>query len=128
MPGRMESQIRHHLILTWGRKKYFEMRRGEPGGDKKYFEMRRGDRLITPKQQQDIIEVCRHHGWSGPIVYDGEQEDWLGTVPNAWHRRSGLRARQHIHVGPLSPTAHTCRARRPDLLHRQLKTLYSHSS
>ena len=63
MPGRMEYHIRHHLIQIWGRKKYFEMRRG--------------DRLITPEQQQDVIDVCRHHGWKGPIVYDGEQEDWL---------------------------------------------------
>ena len=50
------------LIHIWGRKQYFEMRRG--------------DRLITPEQQQDVVDCCRHHGWTGPIVYDGEVEDW----------------------------------------------------
>ena len=63
MPGRMERAIRRQLIKLWGRKYYFEMRRG--------------DRLITPAQQQDVVNVCRQHGWTGPIVYDGEQESWL---------------------------------------------------
>ena len=62
MPGYMEHQIRHSLIGQWGRKNYFEMRRG--------------DRLITPKQQQDVLDTCRYFGWQGPIVFDGEQEDW----------------------------------------------------
>ena len=62
MPGRMEHRIRLMLISMWGRKQYFEMRRG--------------DRLINPSQQQDVIDACRYHGWTGPIVYDGEQEDW----------------------------------------------------
>lgn len=61
MPARIERSIRHALIARWGRKQYFEMRRG--------------DRLITPEQQQDIIDICHCHGWEGPIVYDGEQED-----------------------------------------------------
>jgi hypothetical protein len=39
--------------------------------------MRKGDRLITPAQQQTILNVCRANGWQGPINYDGEQEDWL---------------------------------------------------
>lgn len=63
MPSYMEHRIRHLLILMWGRKKYFEIRRG--------------DRLITPDQQDDVLRACRHHGWQGPIVYDGEEEDWL---------------------------------------------------
>ena len=63
MPGHMEKSIRAHLISLWGRNQYFEMRRGK--------------RLITPSRQQDIADVCRQHGWTGPIVYDGEQEDWL---------------------------------------------------
>jgi hypothetical protein len=62
MPGYMEHRIRLLLIHIWGRKQYFEMRRG--------------DRLITPEQQQDVVDCCRHHGWTGPIVYDGEVEDW----------------------------------------------------
>ena len=37
----------------------------------------KGDRLITPAQQQTILNVCRANGWQGPINYDGEQEDWL---------------------------------------------------
>lgn len=63
MPTYMEHRIRLLLIMFWGRKKYFEMRRG--------------DRLITPDQQDDVLHACRQHGWNGPIVYDGEQEDWL---------------------------------------------------
>ncbi|MBR4920133.1 MAG: hypothetical protein IKZ62_02300 [Prevotella sp.] len=63
MPGYMEHNIRRWLILLFGRKQYFEMRKGE--------------RLITPEQQQQILETCRTNGWQGPINYDGEQEDWL---------------------------------------------------
>lgn len=63
MPAYKERAIRQQLIHLWGRRQYFEMRKG--------------DRLITPEQQQDIINVCKFHGYSGPIVYDGEQEDWL---------------------------------------------------
>ena len=46
-------------------------------GCRQYFEMRKGDRLITPAQQQTILDICRANGWQGPILYDGEQEDWL---------------------------------------------------
>lgn len=63
MPGYMERNIRRMLINLFGRKQYFEMRRG--------------DRLITPEQQQQIQNTCRANGWQGSIVYDGEQEDWL---------------------------------------------------
>ncbi len=63
MPGYMEYRIRHLLIQTFGRKQYFEMRKG--------------DRLITPEQQEQITAACRYHGWTGSIIYDGEQEDWL---------------------------------------------------
>lgn len=63
MPTYMERGIRQHLIRIWGRRQYFDMRRG--------------DRLITPQQQQDVVDVCRLHGWTGPIVFDGEREDWL---------------------------------------------------
>ena len=62
MPTRMERNIRNQLIGMWGRKRYFEMRRG--------------DRPITPAQQQDITDVCQFYGWTGPIVYDGEEEGW----------------------------------------------------
>ena len=63
MPKSMEDNIRRLLIGWWGRKHYYQMRRG--------------DRLITPDQQQDVADACRQSGWNGPIVYDGEQEDWL---------------------------------------------------
>ncbi|MBQ7554287.1 MAG: hypothetical protein IJT46_08050 [Bacteroidaceae bacterium] len=63
MPGRVEYRVRQLLILMCGRKQYFEVRKGE--------------RLITPEMQEDVQDACRHHGWTGPIVYDGEVEDWL---------------------------------------------------
>ena len=62
MPRYKEHRIRLLLQLIWGRKRYFEMRKGE--------------RLVNPQQQEDVIYACRHHGWTGPIVYDGEVEDW----------------------------------------------------
>ena len=63
MPGRMEHNIRQELIYTFGRTQYFEMRNGK--------------RLISPEDQEVIAAVCRSHGWDGPFVYDGEEEDWL---------------------------------------------------
>ena len=39
------------------------------------FEMRKGLRLISPEDQEIIAAVCRSHGWNGPLVYDGEQEE-----------------------------------------------------
>ena len=41
------------------------------------YEVRKGERLITPEMQEDVEDACRHHGWTGPFVYDGEEEDWL---------------------------------------------------
>ena len=63
MPGRVEYLVRRLLIQWWGRRQYFEARKG--------------DRLITPSMQEDVVDACRHHGWTGPIVYDGEEESWL---------------------------------------------------
>lgn len=62
MPGRMEYKIRHLLISSWGRKQYFEARKGV--------------RLITPEMQENVAAACSYHGWTGPIVYDGEEESW----------------------------------------------------
>ncbi len=62
MPGYKEKRIRWLLISMWGRKKYYEVRKG--------------DRLMTPEMQQDVIDACRHHDWQGPIVFDGEEIDW----------------------------------------------------
>jgi hypothetical protein len=33
--------------------------------------------LINPDDQQFIAQVCQKHGWTAPLVYDGEEEDWL---------------------------------------------------
>ena len=63
MPGHMEHSIRQELTYAFGRTQYFEMRNGK--------------RLISPEDQEVIAAVCRSHGWDGPFVYDGEQDDWL---------------------------------------------------
>ena len=63
MPGRKEHAIRYQFIEIFGRKQYYQMRRG--------------DRLITPDEQEQIAAVCHAHGWTAPLVYDGEEEDWL---------------------------------------------------
>ena len=60
MPSRVEYAVRQQLYQEFGRKYYFEMRKG--------------DRPITPEQQQVILDTCRHFGWQGPIVYDSEEE------------------------------------------------------
>ena len=60
MPGYIERNVRFQLIHRLGRKKYYEMRKGE--------------RLIDPEAQQVIASICRSNGWNGPIVYDGEVE------------------------------------------------------
>ena len=64
MTHRMETAIRNALICQFGRKQYFEMRKGE--------------RLITPDDQAQIADICQEYGWNGAIVYDGEEEnyDW----------------------------------------------------
>lgn len=62
MPTYKERAIRNRLISVWGRWKYFELRRG--------------DQLLTPQHQQDIANACQSCGWTGPIVYDAEQESW----------------------------------------------------
>ena len=63
MPSYMESNIRNELIAHFGRNRYFQMRKGEV--------------LINPDDQQFIAHVCQQHGWTAPLVYDGEEEDWL---------------------------------------------------
>ncbi len=63
MPGYMEQAIRRQLIAHFGRKHYFLMRRG--------------DKFIYPADQQAIERICRLQGWTAPLVYDGEDEDWL---------------------------------------------------
>ena len=62
MPGFMERYIRNSLIAHFGRTRYFQMRKG--------------DKFIYPADQQAIERICRQQGWTGPMVYDGEDEDW----------------------------------------------------
>lgn len=62
MTSRQEHAIRQELISIYNRKVYYQMRNGH--------------RLITPEQQQEIEQVCRSHGWNGPFLYDGEEEDF----------------------------------------------------
>ena len=38
--------------------------------------MHNGKRLIILEDQKIIAAVCRHHRWNGPLVYDGDEEDW----------------------------------------------------
>ncbi len=63
MPGYMERSVRSELIAHFGRRRYFLMRKGEL--------------LIYPADQQAIERICRQQGWTAPLVYDGEDEDWL---------------------------------------------------
>ena len=63
MPGHLERSIRSALISAFGRRHYFEMRRG--------------DRLITPDQLNTIINTCHRFGWTAPLIFDGEDEDWI---------------------------------------------------
>lgn len=63
MPGYIEIGIRNELIAHFGRSRYFQMRKGQV--------------LINPDDQQYIARVCQQHGWTAPLVYDGEEEDWL---------------------------------------------------
>ena len=62
MPGHLEHAIRHQLIYAFGRRQYYEMRCGK--------------RLIAPEQVAQMIDICRRNGWTAPLVFDGEQEDW----------------------------------------------------
>ena len=64
MPSRKEYLVRHSLIAAFGRKNYFEMRKGV--------------RLISPEEQDCIADTCRQLGWTGELHYDGEQMgyDW----------------------------------------------------
>jgi hypothetical protein len=32
--------------------------------------------VVRCSQQQIIHDTCPQNGWQGPVVYDGEGEDW----------------------------------------------------
>lgn len=62
MPARMAHRIRLFLIMQFGHKYYYEMRKGQ--------------RPINPGQQTVILDACRQHGWQGPVTYDRQEEDY----------------------------------------------------
>lgn len=63
MPGHMEQAIKRHLISLYTRKRFYEYRNGT--------------RLIPPEAQQQIARICQEKGWTGPLRYDGWEEDYL---------------------------------------------------
>ena len=63
MPGRTERGIKNTLIAHTCRATYY-----------KYH---RGDRPITPDMLMLISEVCRRHGWTQPLRFDAETEDYV---------------------------------------------------
>ena len=63
MSGCQEHAIRTRLIEIFNRRVYYAMRNGQ--------------RLITPEEQQTIADVCRQHGWTGPLAFDSERADYL---------------------------------------------------
>ena len=62
MPRKVEERIKGLLIATYGRTIYYEYRNGK--------------RLIPPKMQAYIREVCQHCGWTKEPQYDGFVEDY----------------------------------------------------
>lgn len=62
MTRRQEVGIKHRLIIHYGRRQYYEYRRGE--------------RLISPEMQEFIGQVCKEHGYTKEPHYDGWQDDY----------------------------------------------------
>lgn len=62
MTRSQEIGIKHRLIVHYGRRQYYEYRRGE--------------RLISPEMQEFISQVCKEHGYTKEIRYDGWQDDY----------------------------------------------------
>lgn len=62
MTRRQEVGIKHRLIVHYGRRQYYEYRRGE--------------RLISPEMQEFIGQVCKEHGYTKELRYDGWQDDY----------------------------------------------------
>ena len=62
MTRSQEIGIKHRLIVHYGRRQYYEYRRGE--------------RLISPEMQAFIGQVCKEHGYTKEPLYDGWQEDY----------------------------------------------------
>ena len=62
MTRSQEIGIKHRLIVHYGRRQYYEYRRGE--------------RLISPEMQAFIGQVCKEHGYTKEPHYDGWQDDY----------------------------------------------------
>ena len=62
MTRSQEIGIKHRLIVHYGRRQYYEYRRGE--------------RLISPEMQAFIGQVCKEHGYMKEPHYDGWQDDY----------------------------------------------------
>lgn len=43
----------------------------------KYFKMRRGDILLTPKEQEFIVQTAHNKGFQGEFTFDNYEEDYL---------------------------------------------------
>ena len=66
MTRSQEVGIKHRLIVHYGRRQYYEYRRGE--------------RLISPEMQAFIGQVCKEHGYTKEPHYDG----WRPSMQRAW--------------------------------------------
>ena len=62
MTRSQEIGIKHRLIVHYGRRQYYEYRRGE--------------RLISPEMQEFIGQVCKEHGYTKELRYDGWQDNY----------------------------------------------------
>jgi len=62
MTSRQEHAIRSSLMQLFNRKNYYRVRNGEMP--------------IPPAMRQQIEDTCRQHGYTGPFVYDSEEEGW----------------------------------------------------
>ena len=62
MTRSQEVGIKHRLIVHYGRRQYYEYRRGE--------------RLISPEMQAFIGQECKEHGYTKEPHYDGWQDDY----------------------------------------------------
>ena len=62
MTRSQEVGIKHRLIVHYGRRQYYEYRRGE--------------RLISTEMQEFIGQVCKEHGYTKEPHYDGWQDDY----------------------------------------------------
>jgi len=63
MPAHTARYIKNSLIQKYGRTTYYEYHRG--------------DRPITPAFRQDVETFCQEAGWTQPLKFDGETEDYV---------------------------------------------------